>query len=285
MNQFRELKRLKSICTSPIKIIGKVCSLREAIMSQRTVGMALCSIMAWITMASVLFNVFADGTLSVKTDPEGIEVWLDDNYIGDSPIADKKLKAGRYSLKLIDPVQHTSTIEQIFIQDNETTAIEKTLKAKFGSLRINSVPEGAKVYISTELGTTPVSNDFMNPGKYRIEVRHPNPKYRSANDDVVVQQGSTVNLSKTLEKEKEKGFGKLDALRLGLGVVTLGGFIWAIVEQGDHKMNEQKAISYAAAPAVADDYQKKADGAGVRRTVGIIIGSTALVGLEIVAFF
>jgi len=247
--------------------------------------MALCSIMAWITMASVLFNVFADGTLSVKTDPEGIEVWLDDNYIGDSPIADKKLKAGRYSLKLIDPVQHTSTIEQIFIQDNETTAIEKTLKAKFGSLRINSVPEGAKVYISTELGTTPVSNDFMNPGKYRIEVRHPNPKYRSANDDVVVQQGSTVNLSKTLEKEKEKGFGKLDALRLGLGVVTLGGFIWAIVEQGDHKMNEQKAISYAAAPAVADDYQKKADGAGIRRTVGIIIGSTAIVGLEIVAFF
>ena len=102
--------------------------------------------------------------LTVKTDPDGIEVWLDDKYIGDSPILDKKLKTGKYTLKLVDPVQHTSTSEDVFIQSGEQTVVEKTLKSRYGTLKVNSDPEGADVYVLTELGKTPVSNDFIIPG-------------------------------------------------------------------------------------------------------------------------
>jgi hypothetical protein len=225
--------------------------------------------------------------LSVKTDPEGIEIWLDDQFIGDAPLLDKKLKPGRYSLKLVDPIQHSSTIEEIFIQDGETTVIEKTIKSKFGTLKINSTPEGAQVYISSDLGNTPVSNDFMNPGKYRIELRHPNKLYKSVMEDVVIPRGESVTISKTLEKRKILD-GKAK-LRLLLGAGTVGGFVWAIIKQGNYKVYDNKLSEleynlrdYNKISKHLDEERTKA---AVMRTLGIIGGSLCLVGLEITAFF
>ncbi|HEX2957448.1 MAG TPA: PEGA domain-containing protein [Chitinispirillaceae bacterium] len=246
-----------------------------------------------ITLSSTA-GTFADGMLSVKTDPEGIEIWLDDQFVGDSPVMDKKLKPGRYSLKLVDPIQHSSTIEEIFIQDGETTVIEKTIKSKFGTLKINSTPEGAQVYISSDLGNTPVSNDFMNPGKYRIELRHPNKLYKSVMEDVTIPRGESVTISKTLEKRKVLD-GKAK-LRLLLGAGTAGGFVWAIIKQGDYKSwdtkleelnnNNYKVTKYSAeGQKKSDKWEKEKSKAGAMRTLGIIGGSLCLLGLEITAFF
>lgn len=224
--------------------------------------------------------VCGDGFLTVRTDPDGIEVWLDDNFVGDSPVIDKKLKSGRYSLKLIDPIQHSSTVEEVFIQDNENTVIEKTIKSKFGSLKVTSVPEGAKVSIATELGTTPVSNDFMNPGKYRVEIRHPDSKFTPVTEEVVIPRGESVSLSKTLEKEKS--WDKKDTWRILLGLGTAGGYVWGIVQHGNYKKFKEQS-KY---PSVdSDDISGKKRGALAQSIIGIVGGSLCLVGLEIVAFF
>lgn len=234
----------------------------------------------FLTVSGSFYAIFADGILTVRTDPDGIEIWLDDNFVGDSPIIDKKLKSGRYTLKMVDPVQHSSTIEEIFVQEGETTVIEKTLKSKFGSLKVSSDPEGATVSIATELGKTPVSNNFMNPGKYRVEIRYPNKRYHSASEDIVIPRGETVSLSKTLEQEKR--FDKKDFWRLMLGAGTAGGYVWAIVQQGNHtKFDEQ----YKSNELLNSSAKGKADGALAQTIIGTIVGSLCLVGLEIVAFF
>lgn len=231
---------------------------------------------------------FADGFLTVRTDPDGIEVWLDDNFVGDSPIIDKKLKSGRYALKLVDPVQHSSTIEEIFIQDNENTVIEKTIKSKFGSLRVNSVPEGAVVSIATELGPSPVTNDFMNPGKYRVEIRHPDKKYIPVVEEIMIPRGESVSLTKTLEREKT--FTNKDMWRIALGAGTAAGYIWALVEHGNYNeyrvKDEYKMFSTELqSQDKKEDFNAKANGSFVKSVLGIVGGSLCLIGLEIVAFF
>jgi hypothetical protein len=171
----------------------------------------------------------AEGTLTVKTDPDGIEVWLDDKYIGDSPVIDKKLKAGKYSLKLVDPIQHTSSVEEVFIQTNEQTVVEKTMKSRFGSLKINSDPEGADVSILTSLGKTPLSNDFIIPGKYRLEISRQGCK--PSVTDIVVPKGEIASVQKTLEKKNvldAKGVAKI-----ALGIGAVGGIVWSLVETND----------------------------------------------------
>jgi hypothetical protein len=234
-------------------------------------------------MSVVLLSsgILADGFLTVRTDPDGIEVWLDDNFVGDSPVIDKKLKSGRYSLKLVDPVQHSSTVEEIFVQDNENTVIEKTIKTKFGSLKVTSVPEGATVSIATELGSTPVSNDFMNPGKYRVEIRHPDKKFKPVVEDILIPRGETVSLSKTLEQEKS--WDNKDTWRILLGLGTAGGYIFGAVQYGNFKKLQQEEL--LGPLKVREKAKEDKPGALAASILGIVGGSLCLIGLEIVAFF
>jgi hypothetical protein len=202
--------------------------------------------------------------LTVKTDPEGIKIWLDDKYIGDSPLMDKKLKPGRYSLKLVDPVQQTSSVEEVFIQAGETTVIEKTVKSNYGSLKITTDPEGADVSILTSLGKSPLSNDFMIPGKYRLEIKHPGKSYEKFVSDIVIPRGETVTINKALDKKKTRN-GKAFA-RLALGAGALGGFILAVVERGDPNFGGT-------------------NGSVSGEVIGIVVGSVCVIGFEIVGFF
>jgi hypothetical protein len=224
----------------------------------------LFSAIVFIAGALSLVCAEADGVLTVKTDPEGIKIWLDDKYIGDSPLNDKKLKPGRYSLKLVDPVQQTSSVEEVFIQAGETTVIEKTVKSNYGSLKITTDPEGADVSVLTGLGKSPLSNDFMIPGKYRLEIKHPGKSYEKFVTDIVIPRGETVTLNKALTMKKILN-GKAVA-RLALGAGAIGGFVMAIVERGDPHFGGT-------------------NGSVPGEVIGIVIGSLCVIGFEIVAFF
>jgi hypothetical protein len=246
----------------------------------------------FLLTGSILSTAYAaeEGSLTVTTDPEGVEAWLGDKYIGDTPIQNKKLRAGRYTLKLIDPVQQVSVSEEILIQADKLTVVEKILKGKFGMLKVTSEPEGADVYISTSLGKTPLQNDFMNPGKYRIEIKHPKKKYQPIVENITIPQGKRVELTNTLVKES--AFDTKAFVRILLGAGAIGGFVWAIVAQGNHKAYD-KDVDYLSAPpfdpvANADQIKESEDSsksAAVQRTLGIILGSVCVVGFEIVAFF
>jgi len=223
----------------------------------------------------------ADATLTVRTSPEGLEVWLGDKYIGDAPIIEKRIKPGRYSLKIVDAVRHTSVVEQIFVREGEHKVIDKTVEGKYGTLRIDTDPQGAEVSIATSLGTTPVSNEFMIPGKYRLEVRHPNKIYEPVTEEVVVPRGETATLSHKLERKTP--FTKKALLRLALGAGAAAGFVFAVIEQGKYKEYLKKAEYEPAAEH--NSYMEKSDDAAVLRTLGIVVGAACVIGFEVVAFF
>jgi len=230
---------------------------------------ALCVLVT----AGMGVSVFAEGTLTVKTDPEGIEVWLGDKFIGQSPVFEKKIRAGRYTLKLVDPTQHTSTTEELQIQDGEATVVERTISSKFGSLKITSSPQGADVYLATELGKTPVANDFMNPGRYRIEIRPKNSWYQTAVTEVTIPKGETIFIDQKLRGKPF--FTVKNILSLALMAGAAGGFAWGVIENGHYeKYNEDGRQPSSVV-----------DGAKLGRTLGIAGGSSCLIGLGIVALF
>ena len=226
-----------------------------------------------LAASGICASVFAEGTLTVKTEPLGIEVWLGDKFIGQSPVIDKKIKAGRYTLKLVDPAQHTSTSEELLVQDGQPTVVERTIASKFGSLKITSSPQGADVYIATELGKTPVANDFMNPGRYRIEIRPANSWHQTAVTEVTIPKGETVFIDQKLHGKPLLTVKNILSLALMAGAA--GGFAWGIIENGHYE-------KYMAG---GTQTSSEADGARLGGTLGIILGASCLIGLEIVTLF
>jgi hypothetical protein len=231
------------------------------------------------SLSILLFSkiIVSDALLTVKTEPSGIEIWLEDKYLGDSPIINKIVKPGKYTLRLVDAFQHTSTQEHIDLKDGESVLVEKTIDSKFGSLRINSKPAGAQVYISNNLGKTPLVNDYMNPGKYRVELRHPHQRYKIYSEDIIINPGDQVELNRTLPKEKI--FNKKGLIKIGLGAGALAGIIFATVSQGDYKDHYHQ---YRSIPTEHD--KGKYENAKIYRNVAISGSILCLVGLEIVSF-
>ncbi len=230
-------------------------------------------------LSILLFSkmVVCDALLTVKTEPSGIEIWLEDKYIGDSPIVNKKLKSGKYTLRLVDAFQHTSIQEHIDLKDGESIVVEKTIDSKFGSLRIVSNPEGAHVCISSTLGKTPLVNDLMNPGKYRVELRHPNERYKIYSEDIVINPGDRVELNRSLQKEKV--LTKKGLLKIGLGAGIIAGIVISTLYQGHSK---DYRYEYRSMPT--EDNRKKYKNAKIYRNVAISGSILCLVGLEIVSF-
>jgi hypothetical protein len=139
----------------------------------------------------------------VITEPESIEVWINNDFLGLSPVIDKKMPEGTYQIKLVDPLQRSSVYEQISISKNTRNNCGKKRSIhRFGSLKVSSVPQGAKVFLSTELGTTPLVNEFMNPGTYSLRIQHPDTRYDPLSRSITIKQGDTVSLNESLEREK-----------------------------------------------------------------------------------
>ena len=224
-----------------------------------------------------------EGMLSIVTVPSRAEVWIDNKYAGLSPVRQKRLNAGTYTLRLVDPSQQASATEIVSVQAGEHLFVEKTLSARFGKLRVDTDPPGAGVAIVAELGKTPLVNDFINPGIYKIEIRHPRSEYKPVIEEVTFADGQPVAISHKLKKPPL--FTKKRGAQLALGTAAAAGFTWAIIEQGKSSSSRQKAeLLKDASPKDAEAESKKSRQAGVRRTAAVISAATLSVGLQVTIF-
>ena len=87
----------------------------------------------FLVLSTLTVTAYAveEGSLTVTTDPEGVEVWLDDKYVGDSPIESRKLRAGppesvgrktrgTVTIKTLNATQ--PTIESLFLSSRRQPA-------------------------------------------------------------------------------------------------------------------------------------------------------------------
>ncbi len=241
-------------------------------------GRPAVAVLLLIACAFTSAHAETDALLSVHTAPEGAEVWLGDTYIGDSPIVERRMAPGRYTVRIVSPLEHVSETEEVFLQAGQHTAVEKTIRRKYGSLRLTTRPAGAQVGIGTSLGETPLANDHMTPGRYRLSITHPRRAYVPLTQDVTLTEADTVRLD--LQLERRTPFTTKALVRIALGAGAVAGFTWALVEQGIYQRELDRSKSGAD-----PDAKDASESAGVQRTLGLILGGACVLGFEVVAFF
>lgn len=107
-------------------------------------------------------------TVTVTTTPAGGSVFIDGIQRGIAPVTIERIPEGTVELSVqcdgFAPFKQT-----IKVAAGENQTIEVPLAALPGSLRIVTIPAGARIYVNNDFrGESPVSLDTVPPGTYRI---------------------------------------------------------------------------------------------------------------------
>jgi hypothetical protein len=159
----------------------------------------------------------------------------------------------------------------------------------YARLRVDSDPPGADVVIVAELGKTPLVNEFVVPGMYKIELRHESG-YLTAVEDLTLRADQQAVVSRRLQKPPL--FTKRRQIQLALGAGAVCGFAYAVYEQGERSAFRQKHyFAKEASSAEGDEFSAKAaeyleisKDAELKRTLALIGAGILSVALQVTIF-
>ncbi len=152
------------------------------------------------------------GTLDLDTVPGNCKVFIDDNYYVDSPLR-VRLFSGKHVLK-IKKKGYVVYLEDVHIKGGKYQKLKIRLQKKLphrprkGLLRVNSIPEGARVFINGEKhGRTPLEIR-LKAGEYDLKLKKKG--YEPWQQEIDIQRRETVRIFSQLEElERVTRFGTL----------------------------------------------------------------------------
>lgn len=142
------------------------------------------------------------GTLSVDSYPKESEVYLNNEYIGNTPLS-QRLNVGKYILEVKKEGYKTYT-KEIEIKRGKETIIIANLERKVGGLSIKTEPQGATVYIDGKnYGLTPLDVYDIEVGKHEILITKEG--YKSIIKEVEIKE-EIIEISEILIKGVSKAY-------------------------------------------------------------------------------
>ncbi len=110
--------------------------------------LAVVGVGALVALVFILAKKKETGTLQIQTDPPGARIFLngqDTGRLSNTILQDIPVGLHTLQLSLEEYSDYSTTC---LVEKNKTTVIEVTLSMETGSIRINSLPPGAKVYLN-----------------------------------------------------------------------------------------------------------------------------------------
>ncbi len=142
----------------------------------------------------------------IDSDPKGAEIYLNDQRIGTTPYNDELL-TGEYALALKKSLYYNYN-GNFKIEEGETKEIPLiTLKPRWGTIRIETEPSGAKVFLDRkEIGTSPLAEQKLQSGVYKIQAEL--PLYHDTEQEIKVSDGD----NKVIRLNLKQAFGSLSVV-------------------------------------------------------------------------
>ena len=137
------------------------------------------------------------GWIILDSDPSGASVYINDEFVGNTPLSNYKQAYGTYQYRLESPNYHSATG---IIELNSGRFEQKVvLKPAFGSIHVNSSVAGANVLIDgKQTGKqTPVTLTEIPSGSHTITLQL--DKYAPRQQEVIVEDGQTASVSMSLD--------------------------------------------------------------------------------------
>lgn len=137
------------------------------------------------------------GWIILDSEPSGASVYINDEFVGNTPLSNYKQAYGTYQYRLESPNYHAATGT---IELNAGRFEQKVvLKPAFGSISVKSSIAGAKIMLDgKQTGKqTPATLTEIPSGSHTISLQL--DKYAPKQQEVTVEDGQTANVSLTLD--------------------------------------------------------------------------------------
>jgi len=187
--------------------------------------------------------------ISVKTEPPGANVFLNDVMLGQTPYENKKLNAGKHRLKI--EKKGYKTIEgKLIIEKGKVKPFDTKLQRLF-SVKITSRPIGATIFINGKNeGKTPYSLNTEDNKKLALKLEKTN--YQPFEKSLLIKKDESFDIkmeytqaykdylarnaaekSKPVIKTEEKSSGSSTWLWVGGGAVVIAAAVYFLLPKDD----------------------------------------------------
>ncbi|MFT5124919.1 MAG: hypothetical protein ACI97B_003558 [Verrucomicrobiales bacterium] len=108
------------------------------------------------------------GKVTFNSTPPGASVFLDGRNVGNTPVTQDRIAKGTHEVELrMDGFADYK--ESLTIQSGTVETMSAVLDPKPGSMRIVTIPDGARVYVDNEFrGEAPMELPNLAPGDFRV---------------------------------------------------------------------------------------------------------------------
>ena len=183
--------------------------------------------------------------MSVKTNPDKANIYLDGKFIGQSPLKVPGVLAGEHKVKA-EMKDFSPTEKSAEINHQQTTEVSLDLSGLPGKVLVTSVPEAADVKIDGEAKGKTTFSGALAPGKHTVEVGKDG--FETSSQEVAISPNQAQSLSFSLKKYEGPVAGKeyhTSGTKGGAMVAVPAGEFWmGCNEQVDKQCYERrKAIS------------------------------------------
>lgn len=141
------------------------------------------------------------GGLEIITTPDEINVTIDNEPWGKTPLRiERKLAPGIHTLRLDHP-DYLTVYEQAIVNPNQITKIQKTLSRAKGTIRIDTTPvRDAQIYVDDNLiGSSPIDYQILAGIPVIVKATHAEAEEASTKASVTKDDIKPVILSLTLK--------------------------------------------------------------------------------------
>ena len=177
-------------------------------------------------------NIQKTGYLIIESIPADAEVWIEDEWMGNTPFTKKYPIGSRLQYRIKKQLFHDE-VGAVTV-DQTQTKLTPSLKPAYGTLQINSTPSGAVVYLDDavqSIGKTPLQLSQVASGTHKIRLQM--PMYAGASREAVVTDGETT----TVDVQLAANFATLTIVSLPGATIEVDGKVVgterAVVKQSE----------------------------------------------------
>jgi hypothetical protein len=140
-------------------------------------------------------------SVSIDSDPQGADVYIDGIQKGKTPIIITDLVTGTTHLIELKLVNFKDWKQTVSSETNNMLTINAKLEPITTEVIINSIPSNATVYLNdAEVGKTPLDLKDIAEGTYNLRVTV--PQYEPYQEQIEVKKGNTIKRDIVLTKAK-----------------------------------------------------------------------------------